>query len=178
MKVFVLTAALLLPVAAFATLECESALLGHFKTLKIDVDASRMTSDYLHPAHRKAGECVYKAQSMNELESIIEKAKKFKVADSRKNEIIRVCTAISAFVSLGLDETKIAAEILKFQNGWSEGMRTPLQEVIKSEMAYAQSGDDCGAAALNASERASSPEKPGTEAGSGSSPTGGGATPK
>lgn len=145
-----------------ASIECENALIRHFKKLKIDPEAARMTQDYLHPLSKKIGECIYKTESLSGMKSLIEETKKFQVSDSRRNEAVRVCTAISAFVSLGLDEKQIESKIISFQDGWSEGMRAPLKDLIKSEITSNQVDVNCSPVSSNNSERSTITEKPET----------------
>ena len=56
--------------------------------------------------------------------------------DTRKNEIIRVCTSIKTFVAMGLSPKEIFIKTLPYQNGWSEPMREPLNKIVENEIKH------------------------------------------
>lgn len=127
---------------AFATLECEQRMLKAFKAQKIDVNKASTTQDNLHPTQDKMAKCMYeKTAKMEQFTALMAIAKKFEVQDTRKNQIIRVCTAISAFISLGMDQKKVEEAIIGFDDGWSAYMTEPLAQIIGDELKAKQDAE-------------------------------------
>jgi hypothetical protein len=119
---------------AFASVLCEKRLVDHFQKLEIKPNEQRDTHDYLNPEFEYLGKKAYSKISMEEFQKTIDEAKKFEIKDTRANEAIRVCSSIKAFAKMGLSKKEIWLKTLSFQDGWSEGMREPLDEMIQAEL--------------------------------------------
>ena len=125
---------LIFSVSAFGSVTCENKLNAQFQKLKINTNEMRDSTDYLNPSMVALGKKAHDSSSMEELTATIKLAEKYEVKDSRKNEIIRVCTAIKTFADLGLSNKEIWLKTIEYQNGWSTSMTAPLEGLIQNEI--------------------------------------------
>lgn len=155
MKIIFSAIAITFSIQCLASVECENKLLKHFANLEINTEKPRITQDYLHPLNKKLSACLNKKidSPAGSLDNIFKRFEEYEVSDTRKNEIIRVCSAIKAFVSLGLNENDIYGKLLGFQNGWSESMRKPLKSIVETEIVQTQHPVNCNAVFVSDTER-------------------------